>query len=133
MATISLRLAETFDIPAIAQIGSQAFLEEPIYDHFFPLRSVYPQDYYQYFVDDARKVLCSPGQIIVVAELDENTCTLQSDVSLGEKQKIVGYATFIRTGTKAELASWNPDSTLKSMRYQISKEKARVLRGRSFI
>jgi hypothetical protein len=54
-----------------------------------------------------------PGQLIVVVEVDELEGT---EPKKGNPGKMVGYATFVRSGgTKMELAKWNADCASKSM------------------
>ena len=111
-----IRPALPTDIPDIAKIGTVAFADDPSYEHFFPWRSQYPQDFYLYLLHDYRKMLATPGQVIMVAEVDESNELALHDKEAGARIQMVGYATFIRSGsgTAAELAEWNADSLGKS-------------------
>ncbi|KAH7344321.1 hypothetical protein BKA66DRAFT_434298 [Pyrenochaeta sp. MPI-SDFR-AT-0127] len=114
MVKVKIREAVAADIPTLARIGADAFQEEPIYEHFFPRRDRHALDYRRFFLHDLRRMLYTPGQIIVVAEQAQAPQESASAVALEKTlPKVVGYATFIRTGSKKELATWKPDSWRK--------------------
>ncbi|KAE8440421.1 hypothetical protein EG329_008009 [Mollisiaceae sp. DMI_Dod_QoI] len=95
---MKIRPAEKFDVPAIARIGASAFAQEPIYAHFFPLHTLYPQDFHRFFLDEAANALLSPGKVLMVVELEESDA-LESDTDFQDMQKerrIVAFATFVR-------------------------------------
>ncbi|MCJ1240584.1 hypothetical protein MMC14_008588 [Varicellaria rhodocarpa] len=105
-----IRLARRSDIPTLASIASAAFLHEPIYDHFSPLRFQYPDDYHTFWVNFWRGKLASAGNTVFVAQTDA------SDEGEGENRKeVVGFSTWYRTGSIEELLRWNTDSWSKSL------------------
>lgn len=114
---MKLRPALLRDVSTIASIGTLAFAGDPSYEHFFPRRSQYPDDFYAYLLHDYKRMLATPGQLIMVVELDElDEIDGQEDKRHGERGRMVAYATFVRSGgTVEELARWNSDSTAKSM------------------
>lgn len=114
---MKIRPALVRDVPTIASIGTLAFAGDPSYQHFFPRRSQYPDDFYSYLLHDYRRMLATPGQLIMVVELDESDeIDGQEDKRQGGRGKLVAYATFVRSGgTAEELARWNSDSNAKSM------------------
>jgi hypothetical protein len=75
---MKIRPAKKFNVPAIARIGAFAFAQEPIYAHFFPLHTLYPQDFHRFFLDEAANALLSPGKVLMVVELEESDA-LESD------------------------------------------------------
>lgn len=113
---MKIRPAVPADVPKIAEIGTLASANDLSYEHFFPWRSQYPQDFYTYLLHDYRKMLATPGQVIMVAEADEPSELDAHDKEAGIGRKMVAYGTFIRSGggTTAELAEWNVDSVEKS-------------------
>lgn len=114
---MKIRPAVLLDVPTIASIGTLAFASDPSYEHFFPRRSQYPNDFYTYLVRDYKRMLATPGQLIMVVELDESDeIEGKEDKRQGGLGKLVAFATLVRSGgTAKELARWNPDSTAKSM------------------
>ncbi|MCJ1466770.1 hypothetical protein MMC07_005390 [Pseudocyphellaria aurata] len=113
---MKLRPALLRDVPTIALIGTLAFAGDPSYEHFFPRRSQYPDDFYAYLLHDYKRMLATPGQLIMVVELDELDEIDGQDTRQGERGRVVAYATFVRSGgTVEELARWNSDSIAKKL------------------
>jgi hypothetical protein len=112
-----IRPAQSSDLARIAAIGVEAFANEPIYAHFFPRRSLYPGDYHSSFIVSYKRMLNTPGQIIMVAERDEQDDPVEEQ-SLGDsaKTKVVGFATFIRSGPQEEVMRWNGDDMFKRVK-----------------
>lgn len=101
---MKLRQALFRDVPKIASIGTLAFAGDPSYEHFFPRRSQYPNDFYAYLLHEHKRML----------EFD--IIDGQAEKRKGGRGKLVVFATFVRSGgTAEELARWNSDSTTKSM------------------
>ncbi|KNG87021.1 hypothetical protein ANOM_004673 [Aspergillus nomiae NRRL 13137] len=107
---MKIRPAYPADIQAIAHIGSLAFADEPIYEHFFPYRKVYPEDFKAYFVEDMTRFMVTPGHLAMVAELEDDDEQVTEPIA---GSRVVAFATFVRYGTSAELRRWNPDSYYK--------------------
>lgn len=113
---MKIRPATSSDLPTIASIGAKAFADDLSYKHFFPWGKEYPKDFHSYLYNDYKRMLATPGQQIMVAELDgSDEIDLNDKNKQGEVGQIIAFATFIRSGgTAAELARWNPDSAGKS-------------------
>ncbi|KAE8374357.1 acyl-CoA N-acyltransferase [Aspergillus bertholletiae] len=107
---MKIRPAYPADIQAIAHIGSLAFADEPIYEHFFPYRKVYPEDFKAYFVEDMTRFMVTPGHLAMVAELEGDDEQVTEPIA---GSRVVAFATFVRYGTSGELRRWNPDSYYK--------------------
>ncbi|KAK4222313.1 hypothetical protein QBC38DRAFT_427537 [Podospora fimiseda] len=103
MSSTLLHPATPSDIPTLASIGHDAFVTNPIDAHWFPLKSVYPQDYKQFFLDDFTLRFVTPGNLTIVVEI---TAT----------KEIVAYATFVKHGANSQdFLNWNPDTLSMSM------------------
>ncbi|KAH9881280.1 hypothetical protein IAQ61_000002 [Plenodomus lingam] len=93
--------AESKDIAQLASIGAAAFATEAIYGHFHPLREFYPEDFYDAIFNTLRRLMVTPGGVIMVAkvsrdELMHGTTSLPKS-SPQEKKKIVGYLTTVHS------------------------------------
>lgn len=112
-----VRRALSSDCPALASIATLAFASDLSYEHFFPRRSQYPEDFYNYLLNDYKRMIVTPGELIMLVELDESDeLDLPETKGQGERGQVVAFATFIRSGASAEqLAKWNADSAAKSM------------------
>ena len=108
---MKIRKALSLDIPTIASIGALAFAKDPIYSHFFPHRSDFPDHFYRYLLHEYKCMMATPGQLIVCAELDAPDESINGS---NGSQSVVGFATFIRSGTAEEMARWNADDVFKS-------------------
>ncbi len=111
-----IRRATSSDVPVMASIAVKAFAQEPIFGHMFPFKEQFPEDFAQYFVEDANYYLVTPGHMIIVAEIDEAVGGGHKEQSGSRRTKatVVGYACYIRhTSSVGELANWNPDSPFK--------------------
>ena len=114
---MKVRRAVSSDCPALASVATLAFAADPSYEHFFPRRSQYPEDFYNYLLHDYKRMLVTPGQLIMLVELDESDEIDSPETKgQGERGQIVAFGTFVRSGATAEqLAKWNADSAAKSM------------------
>ncbi|GAB1194982.1 hypothetical protein APSETT444_004234 [Aspergillus pseudonomiae] len=90
---MKIRPAYPADIQAIAHIGSLAFADEPIYEHFFPYRKVYPEDFRAYFVEDMTRFMVTPGHLAMVAELEGDDEQVTEPIA---GSRVVAFATFVR-------------------------------------
>lgn len=91
-----LRLAKWDELPTVAEIGTAAFGEDPIYLHFNPWRSVYPDEWRDSFLHTLQWRFAEPGSVVLVAELEHDG-----------KKSLAGYLTATRRGADAQpLASW---------------------------
>ncbi|CBX91783.1 hypothetical protein LEMA_P044890.1 [Plenodomus lingam JN3] len=115
--------AESKDIAQLASIGAAAFATEAIYGHFHPLREFYPEDFYDAIFNTLRRLMVTPGGVIMVAkvsrdELMHGTTSLPKS-SPQEKKKIVGYLTTVRYGAKESVAVWNPNTKEKQLQREL--------------
>lgn len=111
-----VRLARDSDLPRLACIGVAAFASDLIYGHFHPLRCLYPYDFASSILNTLRRLMFTPGRLIVLAELSGEELmqgTGQTARLSRGKRNIVGYMTLVRHGTKESIAAWNPDSNEK--------------------
>ncbi len=68
----NIRQATSSDKAELAAIGVQAFINEPIDDQWFPLKAVfYPKDHHRAYIDEMKLRMMSPGEVIMVAEIDD--------------------------------------------------------------
>lgn len=113
---MKVRPAVLSDCPALASVATLAFAADPSYEHFFPRRSQYPDDFYTYLLNDYKRMIVTPGELIMLVELDESDeFDAQETKGQGGRGKVVAFATFVRSGATAEqLAKWNADSAAKS-------------------
>lgn len=112
-----VRRALSSDCPALASIATLAFAADLSYEHFFPRRSQYPEDFYNYLLNDYKRMIVTPGERIMLVELDKSDIFESPETKGYEgRGQVVAFATFIRSGATAEqLAKWNADSAAKSM------------------
>jgi hypothetical protein len=113
-----IRPAKDDDLPKLASIGAAAFASDLIYSHFYPLRNIYPDDFCTSMLNSLRRLLVTPGGLIMVAELSEDEILQGVGKASGvahAKTKIVAYLTLVRFGSKESIAAWNPDSEEKRM------------------
>lgn len=109
---MKLRPAVSNDIPILVSISKLVFAQDPLYARLFPRRSEYPDHFHHYLLHDYKRMLATPGQLIVCAELQPSEKSFNDSKGTSN---VVGFATFVRSGTAAELARWNADSLSKSM------------------
>lgn len=125
-----LRQAESKDLARLASIGAAAFATDAIYGHFHPLRSIYPQDFYDAIFNTLRRLLVTPGAKIMLAEVSGDELmqgTGPATALLKGEKKIVGYLTMIRYGAEESVAAWNQDSKEKQLQRQLLDiEEAKV-------
>ncbi|KAK3989042.1 hypothetical protein QBC44DRAFT_328285 [Cladorrhinum sp. PSN332] len=111
-SNLHLRPATSFDIPTLASIGHNAFVNDPIDAHWFPLKAIYPGDYKQSFINDLELRLLTPGNVIMVVETDS-----PEGIGRQDSKEIVAYATFVKHGLNPkDYQGWNPDTLL--MKFQ---------------
>lgn len=108
-----LRQATLADAPVLAEIGYLAFNKEPIDGHWFPHKDRYVDDYRRAILSELTMRLVTPGEVIMVVEIDEDDCGEPKVAS--KARKIVAYSVFVKHGSKPEdLANWSPDTITKS-------------------
>lgn len=111
---MKVRPAILSEAPTIAKIGTSAFADDPSYGHFYPWRTQYPKDFYRHLLRKYRKNILTPGELIMVVELEDKD-DLVSEKGC-EAGKIIGFATLRRSGgTKQQHEKWNAESVLKSI------------------
>lgn len=94
---VHLRLAEWNELPTVADIGTAAFGEDPIYLHFNPWRSVYPDDWRNSFLHTLQWRFAEAGSVVLVAELE-----LEDG-----KKVLAGYLTATRRDADGKpLSTW---------------------------
>lgn len=120
---MQVRRATAADIPALADVGFSAFFNSPIDAHWFPLRNKYPHDYHRWFIDDFTMRLVTPGNVIMVVEVDDTEDKSHSpDPERAQtKKKLTAYVIMVKhSPDPQDLADWNPDTPLnrKSQQHQ---------------
>jgi len=122
-----LRQATLSDAPALAEIGYSAFGNEAIDGHWFPHKDQYPEDYRRAIASEIVTRLVTPGNVIMLAEIDEGDSYSAHVEREGSEitallnktpkaKKVVGYIVVEKHGSKAEdFANWNPDTLMQSM------------------
>jgi GNAT superfamily N-acetyltransferase len=119
---INLRPATPADAPILAEIGYRAFNQEPIDGHWFPRKDRYVEDYRRAILSELALRLVTPGNVIMVVEIEEDGLSTQSEAEdknavlmTGAGKRVVAYSAFVKHGTRPEdLASWNPDTPMQS-------------------
>jgi RimJ/RimL family protein N-acetyltransferase len=99
---VQLRLAEWDDLPTLAKLAADAFQTDPIYLHFNPWRSIYPEDWERSFLHTLQWRYAEAGSVVLVAELQDES----------PNKTIVGYLTATRRGPDAQpVSSWMQNPT----------------------
>ena len=107
---MQIRSASANELPFLASIGVLSFAMDPIYSHFYPFRTLYPDDYYRSIFDNLRTMYTMPGNLVMVVEVSEN------DLPLGKpfpKHKVVAYFTAVYHGKTKDQRKWESDNAEK--------------------
>ncbi|KAM7185573.1 hypothetical protein V8F33_012316 [Rhypophila sp. PSN 637] len=133
---LQVRPATINDIPALADIGYNAFFNEPIDGHWFPFKEQYPHDYHRSFIDELSLRLVTPGNVIMVVELEDQDASQRPESAASSKgtaeqkndpppnttktnQEVVAYIVTIRHGLSDSSPKlqkkWNPDTPVKKL------------------
>jgi len=99
-----IRPITSTDIPAVMDIGSEAFRNDVLFTWLFPNGAQNPNDLRRYNLQRIRSRLVQVGLHGLVAEADE-----KDDKWCG-KSELVGYAFWLRAGDSSEAMKWQTDS-----------------------
>ncbi|CAK3772390.1 acyl- N-acyltransferase [Lecanosticta acicola] len=101
---LHVRSAQWEELPFLASIGVQAFEEDPCYQHFYPFRKLFPEDWRSSFLRRLQNALADPSQYLFVAQRVD-----AGDPTRYNPEDVIGFGLLKRQGPgAAALKAWNP-------------------------
>lgn len=97
------------DIPALADLASEAFWNDEVFAWIFPDRAQFPDDFKRNWVGMFRSHLYKPGWHCFVSETEEG------DPTWSGRSDLTGFAMWERRGYSSVAKSWQQDSISNCM------------------